>query len=113
MVGSPTPTHVSRAEKLSIIVCLFRGLVGRRLARTRASIMTGRVFQLIQKLYQVRGAGPSTQHFVRAHLVLSGINPDDHTATSPDDARKVAVLEKMLADFESSTSGGSRSEKGG
>jgi len=62
--------------------------------------MPGRVFQLIQKLYQVRGAAPSTQHFVRAHLVLSGINPDDHTATTPDDERKVALLEKMLADFE-------------
>lgn len=66
--------------------------------------MAGRVYQLIQELYRVRGAGESTQHFVRAHLVLSGINPDDHTLTSPDDARKVAVLEKMLADFQQAQS---------
>ena len=62
--------------------------------------MAGRVHRLIQQLYEVRGAGPSSLHFLRAHLVLSGINPDDYTETTRDDAHKVLVLEKMLADFQ-------------
>lgn len=62
--------------------------------------MTGRVHQLIQQLFALRGGGPSGQHFLRAHLVLSGINPDHHDESSRDDERKVALLEKMLADFQ-------------
>lgn len=62
--------------------------------------MAGRVHQLIKELFALRGTGPSSQHFLRAHLVLSGINPDDHNESTQDDERKVAVLEKMLADFQ-------------
>jgi len=35
---------------------------------------------------------------------MSGINPDEHTATSRDDERKVQLLEKMLADFQAGAS---------
>jgi len=62
--------------------------------------MAGRVHRLIQQLIDVRGAGPSSLHFLRAHLVLSGINPDDYTETTRDETHKVLLLEKMLADFQ-------------
>jgi hypothetical protein len=62
--------------------------------------MAGRVHRLIQQLYEVRGAGPSSLHFLRAHLVLSGINPDEYTEATRDDEQKVVLLEKMLADFQ-------------
>jgi len=61
--------------------------------------MPGKVHKLIQQLYQARGTAASS-HFVRAHLVLSGIDPDDFNEYSQDDAQKVAQLERMLADFQ-------------
>ena len=62
--------------------------------------MAGRVHRLIQQLYEVRGKGSSSLHFLRAHLVLSGIDPDEYTETTRDEAHKVLLLEKMLADFQ-------------
>ena len=61
--------------------------------------MAGRVHQLIQELYEVRGRGQSTLHFVRAHLVLSGIDPDAFDEYSKDDESKIALLEQMLQSF--------------
>ena len=61
--------------------------------------MAGRVHRLIQELCQVRGNAPSTLHFVRAHLVLSGIDPDAYDNFSADDPEKIALLEHMLESF--------------
>jgi len=69
-------------------------------AHSRKQNMAGRAHRLIQQLYEARGSGPSTLHFLRAHLALSGIDPDDHTETSRDDERTVALLEQMLASIQ-------------
>ena len=62
--------------------------------------MAGKVHKLIQELYHIRGTVPSSLHFVRAHLVLSGIDPDEYDEHTRDDASKVAQLERMLQDFQ-------------
>ena len=61
--------------------------------------MVGQIHRLIQELYRVRGTTPSSLPFVRAHLVLSGIDPDEHGEHTKDDPEKVAQLKGMLADF--------------
>lgn len=74
--------------------------------------MVGQIHRLIQELYKVRGITPSSLPFVRAHLVLSGIDPDDHNEHSPDDPLKVAQLEGMLADFRQAPRGQSLRKNG-
>ena len=71
--------------------------------------MAGKVHKLIQQLYEIRGTAPSSLHFVRAHLVLSGIDPDEHNEQSKDDAHKVAQLERMLKDFQEAPRAGANS----
>jgi hypothetical protein len=62
--------------------------------------MPGRVKQLIDELMELRGANNATvAHFMRAHLMLNGIDPSRYTDTSPDDAQKVRRLEEMIGDF--------------
>jgi hypothetical protein len=62
--------------------------------------MAGRVKKLIDEFIELRTAGQQgLEHFVRAHLVLSGVNPNLHTASSPDDPALEKKLRKMIADF--------------
>jgi hypothetical protein len=62
--------------------------------------MAGRVKQLIDELMELRGAGnEGVAHFMRAHLMLLGIDPSRYTETSPDDQQKERQLEEMINDF--------------
>jgi len=48
----------------------------------------------------LRGAGnEGVAHFMRAHLMLLGIDPSRYTETSPDDQNKERQLEEMINDF--------------
>lgn len=63
--------------------------------------MAGRIRQLIDELGTLRTHGqPGLQHFLRAHLMLNGINPDHYTAKSQDDPATIRQLEKMIHDFQ-------------
>ena len=62
--------------------------------------MAGKIQRLIDELVEVRTKGRAAlTHFVRAHLVLSGIDPDQFDETSADDPEIVARLERMIDDF--------------
>ncbi len=62
--------------------------------------MTGTAKRLIDELIQLRTRNrPGSQHFVRAHLVLNGIDPDAYNEVSPDDPDVVLALKKMISDF--------------
>jgi hypothetical protein len=62
--------------------------------------MPGRVKKLIDDFVAVRSGGnQGLKHFVRAHLVLSGVNPDHYDERSPDDPAVVEKLQKMIAEF--------------
>jgi hypothetical protein len=62
--------------------------------------MAGRVKQLIDELIQLRAAGnPGVACFLRAHLMLMGIDPERYTERSPDDANKEQTLRQMIHDF--------------
>ncbi len=69
--------------------------------------MAGRVKQLIDELCQLRSGGnPGVEHFVRASLVLRGINPEDFDEQTPDDVGAVRVLREMIRGFEDHKKGG-------
>lgn len=62
--------------------------------------MAGRVKRLIDEFIQLRTEGQSgLEHFVRAHLMLSGVNPKLYSETSPDDPTIEKKLLKMIAEF--------------
>jgi hypothetical protein len=62
--------------------------------------LAGKIQKLIGDLVQLRANGRAgLTHFVRAHLVLSGIDPDQFDESSADDPEIVARLEKMITDF--------------
>ncbi|HWO11112.1 MAG TPA: hypothetical protein VNN80_16570 [Polyangiaceae bacterium] len=62
--------------------------------------MAGRVKRLIDELIDLRAAGnPGVVHFMRAHLMLNGIDPSRYTETSPDDQQKEQRLEEMIGNF--------------
>jgi len=62
--------------------------------------MAGRVKRLIDEFIHIRTDGQKgLEHFVRAHLVLSGVNPSLHTDRTPDDPILEKKLQKMIADF--------------
>jgi hypothetical protein len=62
--------------------------------------MVGSVKRLIDELMLLRTQNrPGSQHFVRAHLVLNGIDPDEYHDHSPDNLEAVITLKKMIADF--------------
>lgn len=62
--------------------------------------MAGRVKQLIDELIELRAAGnPTVVHFMRAHLMLNGIDPSRYTESSPDDIKKERRLEEMIGSF--------------
>lgn len=62
--------------------------------------MAGRTKQLIDELIELRAGNKSgLSHFLRAHLLMKGIDPDAHDASTPDDPQKVAALEQMIRDF--------------
>ena len=62
--------------------------------------MSGRIKQLIDELIQIRTAGkPGSEHFVRANLVLNGIEPERYTDRSDDDQQIIVKLEQMISIF--------------
>ena len=62
--------------------------------------MAGRVKHLIDELLELRAGGnPGIEHFMRAHLMLNGIDPSRYTESSPDDASKERSLEHMINAF--------------
>lgn len=62
--------------------------------------MAGRVKQLIDELITLRAKGnPTIEHFMRAHLMLNGIDPSRYTETSPDDHGKELRLQEMISAF--------------
>ena len=62
--------------------------------------MAGRVHKLIEELVKLRsGGGSGTDHFVRAHLMLNGIDPSQFDETSVDDPNVVAKLQAMIDSF--------------
>lgn len=62
--------------------------------------MAGRVKQLIDELIELRANGnPGVVHFMRAHLMLNGIDPSRYTESSPDDQQKERRLEEMIGNF--------------
>jgi hypothetical protein len=62
--------------------------------------MAGNVKRLIDELMLLRThKRPGSQHFVRAHLVLNGIDPDEYHDHTPDNPEAVVSLKKMIADF--------------
>lgn len=62
--------------------------------------MAGRVKRLIDEFIQLRTDGQAgLEHFVRAHLVLSGVNPNLYSESSPDDPSVEKKLQKMISDF--------------
>jgi hypothetical protein len=64
--------------------------------------MAGQTRTLIDELIRLRTShGKAGDHFVRAHLILSGIDPDANGPTDPDDPEHVRVLRKMIDDFRS------------
>lgn len=55
---------------------------------------------LIDELIALRTLGaPSSAPFIRALLMMKGINPDVWHEQSTDDPTKIAALESMLRDF--------------
>jgi hypothetical protein len=62
--------------------------------------MAGRIKQLIHELVEIRTRNaPGAAHFVRAHLMMKGIDPDAYDGQSPDDADKIRVLQQLIHDF--------------
>ena len=62
--------------------------------------MAGRVKQLIDELCSLRSGGnPGVEHFVRANLVLHGIDPTRYTEESPDDFQTERHLRDMIRGF--------------
>ena len=62
--------------------------------------MAGKIRQLIDELMLLRtGQSPALAHFVKVNLLLKGIDSDAYTSTSPDDAGKVAEIERMIREF--------------
>lgn len=63
--------------------------------------MAGRVKRLIDELIELRAGGNAgVAHFMRAHLMLNGIDPARYTESSPDDLQKELRLEEMIGSFE-------------
>ena len=63
--------------------------------------MAGRIKQLIDELVRLRTKNnPKVEPFVRAHLVLNGVDPDVYNHASADDPEKIQALENMIRDFQ-------------
>jgi len=62
--------------------------------------MSGKVKQLIDAIVAHRSRGnPTMAGFVRAKLMLKGINPDQHTDSSPDDPVVLRQLEGLAREL--------------
>jgi hypothetical protein len=62
--------------------------------------MAGQIRNLIDAVVEQRTKGsPSLQHFVRAQLLLRGINPDHYTRDSDDNPAVIAKLQQMVREF--------------
>lgn len=63
--------------------------------------MAGKIRSLIDEIVQLRGGGNSgIGHFVRAQLLMKGIDPARYDASSADDPKTIATLMKMKQDFQ-------------
>jgi hypothetical protein len=63
--------------------------------------MAGQIKRLISELIDVRTRRrPNVEHFVRAHLVLNGIDPDLYDDYSEDDPEKIHLLQTMIRGFQ-------------
>ncbi len=63
--------------------------------------MAGMIHSLIDEIVQLRGGGNSgIGHFVRAQLLMKGIDPSRFDASSKDDPKIIATLTKMKHDFQ-------------
>lgn len=63
--------------------------------------MAGRIKLLIDELVRLRTkSNPKVEPFVRAHLVLNGLDPDAYNTSSVDDPEKIRALENMIRDFQ-------------
>jgi len=63
--------------------------------------MAGRIKLLIDELVRLRTRrNPKVEPFVRAHLVLNGLDPDAYHLASEDDPEKIRLLENMIRDFQ-------------
>jgi hypothetical protein len=72
----------------------------RAAAQEAGGRMAGRVKHLIDELISLRAAGnQGVEHFMRAHLMLNGIDPARYTESSPDDVKKERCLEQMINAF--------------
>ena len=57
--------------------------------------------RLINDLIELRGGASSgVTHFLRAHLLMKGIDPEAYDERSPDEPETVRVLEQMIHDFQ-------------
>jgi hypothetical protein len=63
--------------------------------------LPGRIKTLIDEYFERRcGTNASLRHFVRATLMLKGINPDKFDERSPDDPATLATLQRLLTEFD-------------
>ena len=63
--------------------------------------MAGRIKQLIDELVRLRTkSNPKVEPFIRAHLVLNGLDPEAYDAASEDDPEKIEALQNMIRDFQ-------------
>lgn len=68
--------------------------------------MPGRVKQLIDELCHLRSRGNSSvEHFVRANLLLHGIDPSEYHEDSPDEYETETSLRNMILGFHRSKGG--------
>jgi hypothetical protein len=64
--------------------------------------MASQTRALIEELIRLRTReGRGSDHFVRAHLILNGIDPDAIGPSDPDDPEQVRTLRKMIEAFRS------------
>ncbi len=64
--------------------------------------MPGEIKDLIDEIIRIRSNGsPGIEPFVRAQLLMKGIDPDTYNASSPDDPEMLGKLELMKSEFPS------------
>ena len=61
----------------------------------------GRVRRLIDRYLDLRSQGNETLlPFLRSHLILKGIRPDEWDDTTTDDPATIALLERLLEELD-------------
>jgi hypothetical protein len=63
--------------------------------------MPGQIKRMIDEVIRQRSRGnPTLAITTRTKLILKGVHPDRHTATSEDDAAVIAVLRSVAAELQ-------------